>query len=261
MRLLVAFCVIAVTGTASAAPVRSKEAGGEHIRIETRNGPVHVFMPPGYRAETAGIALYVHGYYTDVDKAWKEHKLAEQFARSRRNALFIAPEAPDGMKQPVFWPDLHDLLVEVRRKTGLARPWGPVVAMVHSGGYRTAVEWLKQDVLDQLILLDAMYGEEEAFRAWLEEDRHRRRQLLVVGADTLRWTEAFARDANAAGLATVEREVYAGTLSEVESGASVVYMRSGLGHMQLVERGGVIPVLFIFSRLPVVSARGAGSSR
>jgi hypothetical protein len=256
MRLVVALCVIAVTGTASAAPVRSKEAGGEHIRIETRNGPVHVFTPPGYKPETAGIALYVHGYYTDVDRAWKEHKLAEQFARSGVNALFIAPEAPDGMKQPVFWPDLHDLLVEVRRATGLGRPWGPVVAMVHSGGYRTAVKWLEQDVLERLILLDAMYGEEEAFRDWMEADaRHGRRQLIVVGADTLRWTEAFGREMKAR-----EHDSIPDRAEDVRADSGEVhYFRGQYRHMDLVTNGKVIPVLFEMAfRAP---RRGAGSSR
>ena len=28
---------------------------------------------------TAGTVVYVHGYYTNVDQAWADHKLAEQF--------------------------------------------------------------------------------------------------------------------------------------------------------------------------------------
>src|SRR5688572_27928889 len=49
--------------------------GGEHWRFETWNGPVHVWRPSGYDPATAGTVLYVHGYYTDVDKAWREHRL------------------------------------------------------------------------------------------------------------------------------------------------------------------------------------------
>ena len=69
-------------------------AGGEHVRIATKRGPVHVWRPAGYDPLTAGIVLYVHGYYTTSDKAWAEHRLAEQFAASGRNALFIVPRAP-----------------------------------------------------------------------------------------------------------------------------------------------------------------------
>jgi hypothetical protein len=250
MRWLAALGVMALTSTALAGkPVRRKEAGGEHIRLETKKGAVHVWIPSGYVSETAGIALYVHGYYTNVDKAWKEHRLAEQFAKSRRNALFIAPEAPDGLAQPVFWSELGDLLQEVRRQTGLRRPWGPVVAMVHSGGYRTAVKWLEDESLEQLILLDAMYGDEEAFGAWVEPPGTSR-QLIVVGADTLRWTETFAYETAERGVPTAVTRFLGQDLDERQRKARVIYMRAGDGHMDLVQRVGLIPVLYQMTRLP-----------
>ena len=236
MRWLAVLALLGLTGAGK--PVREKEAGGEHIRLETKQGAVHVWIPPGYVSETAGIALYVHGYYTDVDKAWKQHRLAAQFARSHRNALFIAPEAPDGLAQHVFWPDLGDLLQEVRRQTGLRRPWGPVVAMVHSGGYRTAVEWLDDELLDDLVLLDAMYGEEDAFGDWSRAGQH---HLVVVGAETLRWTEPFAREL---GLRSLDR------IPDAPVPAFSMYLRGQYRHMELVTNGKVIPVLYQMTRLP-----------
>jgi hypothetical protein len=207
--------------------VRTREAGGEHIKIATEHGAVHVWTPRDYRAESAGIALYVHGYYTSVDRAWKEHHLAEQFAASGRNALFIAPEAPDGLAQDVFWPELDELLHEVRRQTGLRRPFGPVVAMVHSGGYRTAAAWLDDELVDDLVLLDALYGEEQTFADWGHAPDH---HLIVLGADTLRWTEPFARE-----------------------NRLQIYLRSGVSHMDLVTKGKVIPLLYRMTRLPAVA--------
>lgn len=240
MRWLAVVALLALMGAGK--PVRRKEAGGEHIRLETKRGPVHVWIPPGYVPETAGIALYVHGYYTNVDKAWKEHRLAEQFRASGRNAIFIAPEAPDGLGQHVFWPELGELLQEVRRQTGLRRPWGPVVAMVHSGGYRTAVAWLDDDLIDDLVLLDAMYGDEEAFREWMVADDSR--GLVLVGADTLRWTESFAREAKLS-----ERGEIPGAGKPAIS-AERIYLRGQYGHMDLVTNGKVIPVLYRMTRLP-----------
>ena len=210
----------------------------DSIRIETDHGAVHVWIPPDYVSETAGIALYVHGYYTNVDKAWKEHRLAEQFRASGRNALFIAPEAPDGLAQRVFWPELGDLLLEIRRQTGLRRPWGPVVAMVHSGGYRTAAAWLDDEILDDLVLLDAMYGEEEAFRDWARAPRH---HLVVVGADTLRWTEPFAREL---GMQSLD------AIPDQPAPPGSIDLRSGVGHMDLVTNGKGIPILYRMTRLP-----------
>src|SRR3954469_10098155 len=70
------------------------EAGGTHLRVETAHGPVHLFVPGGYRRRDAGVVVYVHGLYVTVDAAWGEHRLAEQVAASGRNAIFSAPAAP-----------------------------------------------------------------------------------------------------------------------------------------------------------------------
>lgn len=222
-------------------PVRTREAGGEHIRIETEHGPVHVWTPPGYRPQTAGIALYVHGYYTHVDGAWKQHRLATQFAASGRNALFIAPEAPDGLAEKVFWPELDELFLEVKRQTGLRRPWGPVVAMVHSGGFRTAAEWLDDQLLDDLVLLDALYDDEQAFADWARAPDH---HLLLVGADTLRWTEPFAREL---ALPAHDR------IPDQPLPAASLYLRGQVSHMDLVTKGKVIPLLYRMTRLPAAA--------
>ncbi|MEJ7596954.1 MAG: hypothetical protein WKG01_03505, partial [Kofleriaceae bacterium] len=65
--------------------------GGRHWRIKTAQGAVHVWVPPGYDRATAGTVVYVHGYWTDADGAWKEHELARQFKMSRQTAIFIVP--------------------------------------------------------------------------------------------------------------------------------------------------------------------------
>jgi hypothetical protein len=226
-------------------------AGGEHVRIETERGAVHVWTPRGYRAERAGIALYVHGYYTDVDRAWTAHHLPEQFAASRRNALFIAPEAPAGVRGAVRWASLDELVVEVRRRAGLRRPSGPIVALVHSGGYRTAVRWLDDPELDQVALIDALYGDETSFATWLGASPHHR--LLAIGGDTIRWTEPFARDAAAAGASV---RVYdqlparASDLPRVDRDVQLLYFRSQYSHMDLAAAGRAIPLALELSALP-----------
>jgi hypothetical protein len=237
-------------------PAPEHEAGGAHLRLATAHGPVHVWMPDGYRQEDAGIALYVHGYYTGVDRAWTEHRLAEQFRASGRNALFIAPEAPAGGGDEVSWPLLGELLVEVRRQTGLLRPWGPVVVLAHSGGYRTAEAWLEHRALEQVVLIDALYGEEDAFRSWLEEPRGGQpNQLLLVGGDTIRWTEPFVREPGPAGASARSFDRLPDGASDVDAAARrapVLYFRSQYGHMQLVEGGRAIPLLLQLTRLPAI---------
>ena len=58
-------------------------AGGTHWRIDTGGGAVHVWIPGNYDRATAGTVVYVHGYWTDADGAWRDHKLAQQFRASR----------------------------------------------------------------------------------------------------------------------------------------------------------------------------------
>jgi hypothetical protein len=237
---------------------RSAEAGGEHIRIATSRGPVHVWIPAGYRQERAGIALYVHGYYIHVDRAWTEHRLAGQFRDSGRNAMFVAPEAPAGGGDDVSWPVLGELLIEIRQRTGLRRPWGPVVALAHSGGYRTALAWLDHRPLEQVVLIDALYGEEDAFRAWLDQGRGRDgNQLLLVGGDTILWTEPFVREPGTGAPAAIARvfDRLPGRAQEVDASARaapLLYFRSQYSHMDLVEGGRAIPLLLQLTRLPAL---------
>ena len=100
-------------------------AGGKHWRIKTAQGAVHVWVPAGYDRETAGTVVYVHGYWTDADGAWRDHSLARQFRASRQNALFIVPDAPSRNDEQVKWPALTDLRRAVTR-ANIKLPDGPI---------------------------------------------------------------------------------------------------------------------------------------
>jgi hypothetical protein len=248
---------------APAAPdPRFLDPGGRHWRIDTAHGPVHVWTPPGYRADTAGVVVYVHGYYTDVDAAWDEHHLAAQFAASGRDALFIAPEAPRGNRHDVYWRSLGDLLREVRRHTGLVMPWSEpgrgIVALGHSGAYRTLLEWLDERELAHVVLLDGLYGHEQAFLDWLDEGALRR--LTLVGLDTLRWSELVSHPA-AHQLDWIPDHV--ADVPEAARTARLLHVRSQHGHMELVTEGKAMPVLLGLSGLPALAgpARDAAGER
>jgi hypothetical protein len=167
------------------------EAEGTHYRVQTDHGPVHLFRPAGYDRRTAGVVVYVHGLYTRIDQAWSEQHLATQFAASGANALFIAPEAPEAADEPPAWTDLESLIATALARARLRRPPGPVVAVGHSGAYRTLVEWLGDPALRTLILIDALYGKEDEFRAWLDADPAHKMTLIVKG--TARWADPFVR--------------------------------------------------------------------
>ncbi len=259
---------IVLGGVVRAAPARAEPAdtgtnlrpglvdeallGGRHWRLESTRGPIHVWVPPGYDGASAGIVIYVHGYRTDVNHAWIDHHLAEQFLASKQNALFIAVGAPESYRERVSWPSLGRLLSEVRKQTHLARPWGHVVAIGHSGAYRTILCWLDYRPLDHVILLDGMYGHEDEFDAWMKRGRGQRK-LILVGADTLRWTEPFVREHPKARAFDFIPEHLA-DIPEARRKAPLLYLRSQFDHMGIVEEGKTIPLLLRLSGLPGVTA-------
>jgi len=217
-----------------------QEAGGSHMRLETNHGPVHLFRPPGYDRKTAGVVVYVHGYYTHVDEAWYEHKLAEQFAASRRNALFIAPEAPAAPEEKPSWTSLRRLLTLVFRMARVKEPTGPLVVVGHSGAYRTLVAWLDEPALHQLVLIDALYGNEPDFLDWLARERMNRMTLVVKG--TAKWADPFVKSLPyAVTLPRIPRAIT--DLSHSARAAKLLCLRSQYGHFELITEGRVMPVL------------------
>jgi hypothetical protein len=213
--------------------------------LQTDHGPVHVFRPTGYNARSAGTIVYVHGFYTDVDTAWRNHRLAEQFARSNKQALFIVPEAPTASGQDVRWSSLDDLLTTVHVKTGLPRPPGPVVVIGHSAAYRTIAAWLDCGRLKHVILVDALYGNEDDFLRWIDDPDHR---LTIVADDTSEIAEPFVRQVHAAVTLPAIPEDWSRAPAAARR-AHVLYMRSQYTHMALVTEGKALPVLM--QRAPV----------
>jgi hypothetical protein len=216
--------------------------GGKHFRIKTSRGAVHVWAPPGYDRETAGTVIYVHGYYTDADGAWREHELAKQFKASRQNALFIVPDAPAGNEQDVQWTALTDLRKAVTR-ANIHLPDGPVVVMGHSGAFRTVMQWVDHRAIDQIILLDALYAGETAFDEFIASgkraDDHK---LIVVAASTAEASASFAKRYKFA-VAREQMPSAVGGFTHRERGAKLLYIRSQFEHMAIVTSGKVIPML------------------
>ncbi|HLL23040.1 MAG TPA: hypothetical protein VK427_12960, partial [Kofleriaceae bacterium] len=141
-------------------PIATAVAAGKHVRIEGPRGAIHVYVPAGYHADTGATIMYVHGYFDDVDSAWSGHQLPAQFALAALNAVFVVPEAPVAPKMPVNYPDLGELLRLVEERAGVTRGAALTAAVGHSGAYRTLQAWLDEPLLDQIVMVDAMYGEE-----------------------------------------------------------------------------------------------------
>ena len=221
-------------------PVASAVARGRHVRIDGPRGPIHVWIPASYHADTGATIIYLHGYFDDADTAWTGHQLAQQFALSACNAVFVVPEAPVAQKVPINYPDLGELLRLVEDGAGVARGAALTVAVGHSGAFRTLQAWLDEPLLDQMVMIDAMYGDEDAIVGWVRASpRHR---LIFVGEDTLLATESVAE--KLPDTLTIERfpPTY-DTWPAAAKTARSVYIRAQFAHMPLVTEGIVLPSL------------------
>ncbi|MGA2985676.1 MAG: hypothetical protein ABSG32_17840 [Terriglobia bacterium] len=219
------------------------EAGGEHLRVETEFGPLHLWRPANYEPRTAGMVVYVHGYYTSADQTWADDHLATQFRDSGRNALFLAIEAPPSSNEDVFWKSLEVLLRTVEDRIPFPLPRGPLVVVGHSGSYRTILLWLHDPRVQYVILLDGLYGGLADFRDWLRpRPRSKPHRMVLVSSDTWRQSSQFARRI----YGTARRgsiPAKSSSFTPRETHAPLLYLRSQYDHAEMITSGKVIPVL------------------
>jgi hypothetical protein len=161
---------------------------------------VSVHVPEGFDASTRpGLIVYFHGWNGCVAAALGQDDtpctaggdpreasaLIAQIDLARVNAVLVAVELrvdmPTGEPGNLAMPGgLRDLLRELL-SDDLAKPLGcpidvdsldRVVIIAHSGGYQAAASVLELgDVpqIDEVVLLDALYGAEDAFATWIRD--------------------------------------------------------------------------------------------
>jgi hypothetical protein len=187
--------------------------------------------------------VYVHGYRSSADQSWRDYRLAWQFRASKQNAVFIVPDAPAGNGEGLRYDTLTRLLREVWRHTRVARPWGSIVVIGHSGAFRTIVPWLDYTAIDHVILLDALYAAETKFRTWLVDAKGKEaNKITIVGEGTSQNAQAFLRQFK--HVIRMKRVPSSwDEFERVHRTARVLYMQSQFGHMQLVSSQKVIPLL------------------
>ncbi len=228
--------LIAVTGPAW--------ADGRAWRVETERGPIHVWVPAGYDPATAATVVFVHGYHTDVDAAWATLRLPEQVARSGVNAMFIAAAAPSSKRDAIVWPSVNALVATVAIDLGVRMPTGRLVAIGHSGAYRTLATWLDSPTLDTVVLLDAAYGE-DGFARWVRAEEDRR--LITIAADTVRDSDRMHR-------ALPDTAIVDGLPASLPD-ARIIHARTTAGHTQLVTDGVALPLALRALGVPRVASR------
>lgn len=215
---------------------------GQSWRFETTRGPIHVWTPASYDPATAATVVFVHGYHVDVDTAWNDYRLPQQFALSGINAMFIAAEAPTGKNSVIAWPSLRGLVASVASQIDVRMPTKRLVAMGHSGAYRTLAVWLANDVLDTIVLLDAVYGE-YSFVPWVRASSSRR--LVNIAYETGRFCDYMHRQ-----LPSTKR--VEGLPLEGFPDGRIIYAKTDVGHWQLVTDGVAVPLALRAIAVPML---------
>ena len=219
-------------------PLTAAARAGRHARIDGPHGAIHVWLPPSYHADTGATIVYLHGYYDDADTSYIGHRLAEQFAASAVNAMFVVPEAPYQRNTPINYPNLGEVLRLAEQATGVPRGMALTAIVGHSGAYRTIYSWLDEPLVDQIVLIDGMYGNEDTLEAWLKaSQRHR---LITIGEDTLAGNEQLLRDMPDMFVMDRVPPTYDTWPAEAKT-ARTVYVRAQYYHMPLILDGIVLP--------------------
>ena len=168
-----------------------------------------LYLPPGFDArKPALIVLYLHGQGATLERdVVVRQGVPRQIAESQRNIALVAPQlAVDAADSSAgnFWKPGHfaayldesaERLMRLHgdRNAGRQFNMAPVVIVAYSGGYLPAAYALDRGGASHrirgVILMDALYGEEDKFAAWIAA---RRRQAFLLSA----FTES-TRDENA----------------------------------------------------------------
>jgi len=140
------------------------EQGGKHwcYNHDSTKGHVHLWTPPGFKADGAITAIYIHGHDLAgdpcpsahyIDCAWDAHKLASQFKASGINALFVAVEGSTSGTDPKKWGSLSSLLASIADKGALTPP-ANVTVLGHSAGMYTANSLWNDARVKHVVALD-----------------------------------------------------------------------------------------------------------
>jgi hypothetical protein len=231
------------------APIAAAVAAARHVRIDGPHGSIHVWIPQSFDASTGATIVYLHGYYDDADTSYTGHRLPEQFAMSALNAMFIVAETPVAAKTPINYPSLGELLQLVEEKTGTSRGMAYTAVVGHSGAFRTIDAWLDEPLVDELVMIDSMYGNEEQIEAWMRASP--KHKLVTVGEDTLIYNENLLKalpDTFVMDRVPTEYQLWP---TEARTARSV-YIRAQFMHMPLVTDGIVLPSLLRLLPVPLL---------
>jgi len=160
-----------------------------------------LYLPAGYNARLPGlIVLFLHGQGATLERdVMQRQAVTRQVAESGKNIALVAPQlaydAPDSSAGN-FWRPGHfasyideaaERLMRLHgdRRAGPHFNAAPVLVVAYSGGYLAAAYALERGGaahrIKGVVLMDALYGDEEKFAGWAAA---RRRLGFLLSAFT-----------------------------------------------------------------------------
>ena len=200
-----------------------------------------LYLPPGFDPQRPVlIVLYFHGQGATLERdVIARQAVPRQIAETGQNIALVAPQlALDAADSSAgnFWKPGHFAAYVDEAAERLMRLYGdraagrqlnlaPVVVVAYSGGYLSAAYALDRGGANHrvkgVILLDALYGDEDKYAAWMAA---RRKQAFLLSAHT-----DSTKDENAAlqGLLDKKRVPYARALPSAHNPGTVAFVPCG----------------------------------
>lgn len=223
------------------------ELGGLHwcYKHSVAAGNVHLWTPPGYKADTAVTVIFIHGLDTGgngpdtcnkkrpyVDCIWdaSDHGIVSQFAASGVNALFVAVEGQilSARTESLRWSSLNTLLASINDK-GKTAPPQSVTVIGHSAGMYTARSLWSDPRVKHVVSVDWVDGSlESAVTSWYR--RGGERKLTLIGGSS---GQQAIMDRMKIDL-PCQQSASPSSLTSGETTVRCLYLKTGIGHMRPV---------------------------
>jgi hypothetical protein len=263
---------------------------GTTLKLELPNAPfpakgapytdstVFVFVPAHLRASRDGatsLVVHFHGHNSTAEKALETHRLREQLADSKQDAILVVPQGPimaaDSScgnldTEGGFARLIDDVFAALRMRSvhaalGRTHPGTEpdrICLSAHSGGYHAAAACLKKGgiAVNEVYLFDALYADGETFRDWVIEGKgktQKERHKLIsytTGGSTERNGEWLFAELERAGV-VVAKERTEGQLSRAEiTTAEAVSIRTAVTHGDVTNEWNSLRDCLYASALP-----------
>jgi hypothetical protein len=240
-----------------------------------------LYLPQGYNPTLPSlIVLYLHGQGATLERdVVNRQGLPRQVAESGQNIALVAPQlAFDAGDSSAgnFWKPGHFATYIDEAAERLMRLYGdkrvgphfnaaPVVLVAYSGGYLSAAYALERGGaahrIKGVILMDALYGDEDKIAAWAAARRHLVFMLSAYTESTQEWNsslEGMLTKRRIPFESALPRDLAAGTMAFVGCGSWEMhgdFMTKAWGPEPLAQALAMIPGYPQKSPPPAVHAK------